>query len=131
MSQRKASRQYGSATLSALRNRIDEYHEVLDCETFMASDLDGNEMAAQSIISFLKAQDAIHSVDTKQTDKSNKLYNVWGWRNYQDDLQEHWEERNELPCGCRAHIPAERDGDTYYCKFCGDSHNRETIKEAL
>lgn len=122
---------YGSATLQSLRNRIDDYSEILYQDTFKATDLDGDRQESKSVISFLKANSAIESVDKLRDEQSNKLINVWGWANHQDELQEHFENRDTLPCGCRSHIPPERDGDTFYCKFCGDGHDRETIKEAL
>jgi len=131
MSQSRNNPVYGSATKSALRNRIDEYSEVLYEDTFKCEDLDAGKQESQSIIQHLKSNNAIRSKEEIKDEVSGKYINVWEWTEQQAHLQEHWENRDELPCGCRSHIPGEQDGDTYYCKFCGDAHSRETIKECL
>ncbi|MFB6197066.1 MAG: hypothetical protein ABEI52_02190 [Halobacteriaceae archaeon] len=113
-----------------LRNYVDDFAEVLDQDRFMTRDLDAPRQTAQSTIGLLKSCGAIKSVDRKQA-VGNKLIHVWAWKNHREYLQEYVEQRDELPCGCRSHVPPEQDGETYYCKFCGAGHSRETVKEAL
>jgi len=106
---------------------------VLYENTFRAADLDADRAASQSIVLFLKGHGAIESKEMKRFGEKRKLLNVWTWvPEMQEYLQDYWEERDELPkCGHRIHIPPERDGDTFYCKFCGEAHDRETIKEVV
>jgi len=134
MSQARKTTSYGSATKSSLRNRIDEYSEILYEDTFKCEDLDGPRDESQAVISFLKSNQAITSKEKIRIkdDGDSKLVNIWEWINHQAHLQDHWENRDELPkCGHRTHIPPERDGDTFYCKFCGEAYDRETIKEVV
>jgi len=122
---------YGSATLAALKNRIDDYADVLYEDQFLCEDMAADRQEAQATIGFLKHHDAIESAEKFVSKPDNKTINRWTWTQFQEDLQDYYESRNELPCGCRTHIPPERDGDTYYCKFCGQGHGRDVIKEAL
>jgi len=135
MSKTNEARSYGSATKSALRNRIDEYSEILYEDRFRNSDLDADRQTAQSIVSFLKHNNAVKSIATKRVEaqgSSTKVINIWAWsKDHQEHLQEHYESRETLPCGCRVHIPPEREGDMYICKFCGEAHDRETIRESV
>jgi len=124
-------RRYGHATLLALKNRIDDYSDVLYEDEFLARDLPMSRVEAKSVVTFLKSKGAIESVGTFVSRPDNKKINRWRWVNYQDDLQEYLKQRDELPCGCRSHVPPEQDGETYYCKFCGTPHSRDIIEAAL
>lgn len=125
-------RRYGPSHLAALRNRIDDYSEVLYDDEFLARDLPMSRIEAKSVVTFLKSKGAIESVETFISKPDNKKINRWQWVNYQDDLQAYLEERDELPCGCRSHVPPEtNDAGEYVCKFCGTPHSRDIIEGAL
>lgn len=116
--------------IARLRNYVDEFAEVLDQQEFLADELDCDENSKQTIINLLKTTGAIEANGrVGHTNRSKTI--KWRWKNYREELQEYLEQRDTLPCNCRVHIPPERDGDTYYCKFCGSPHSRKTVNEAL
>jgi hypothetical protein len=117
----------------SLRHRIDDYKEILyETEPFTIKDMDGggNNNRNRATLRLLESLGAIESVGYEHPNQS-KRRKKYQWTKYQQDLQNYVENRNELPCDCRAHIPSEQDGNTYYCKFCGAGHPREVIKNAL
>lgn len=117
----------------SLRHRIDDYSEILHEDgTFTIKNMDGGGNCNQNraVLRLLESLGAIESVGYEHPNKS-KRRKKYKWVKYQQDLQEYVENRNELPCECRAHIPSKQDGDTYYCKFCGSAHSREVIESAL
>jgi hypothetical protein len=116
---------------AALRNRLDDYKPVLNQERFISPELPGDFHDRQSTLEFMKRYNAITWVERTIPEGKKKPLKVWEWQNYRTYLQGVLEDRDELPCGDRAHIPAQQDGETYYCKFCGEGHDRDTIQEAI
>jgi hypothetical protein len=120
-----------TAALRQLKARIGDYGHVLDRDTFKARHISNDRDEAVAVINYLKGNQAIKAVDSEDDEVSGKHVNVWTWVNYRAQLQKHWKERETLPCGCRPHVPAEQDDQTYYCKFCGTGHSRDVITEVL
>lgn len=112
-----------------LRQHIHDFEEILDMPEFWASDLEGTPGERQAVINLLRTSGAIEKVGSELNGRSKRYR--WGWCQHREYLQEYHEQQDKLPCGCRSHIPGEQDGETYYCKFCGDAHDRQTIREAL
>lgn len=119
------------AQRSTLRNHIEAYKGVLETDEFLTEDLDGTESEQHKAIIVLQKTGAIKSVGRIETEDRDKPVNKWRWAKHRDYLREYLKERDELPCGCRSHIPPERDGEQYVCKFCGDKHDQQQIEAAL
>lgn len=119
---------------ASLRNRIDEFAHLLDQDEFYSRELKGETHAErQSILEVLKTSGAVESVrrELPPDRDDGKPVNVWEWRRFRRELQEYLDNRDELSCGCRVHIPPERDGEIYFCKFCGEGHPKSEVQEAL
>jgi hypothetical protein len=119
------------AQRQSLVNRIDEFEHLLYQDEFWIDDIGEEHHKSQSILEMLKVAGAIESQGRVKREGKSKPVNRWKWVNHREYLKDYLEERNELPCGCRGHVPPEQDGDTYYCKFCGSAHPREVIENAL
>jgi len=113
-----------------LKNRIDDLAPVLYKSEFTIRDLNDDGMRHVTLLRWMTKTGALEKVDTEY-EACNKKYTVYKWQECQGELQQYYEDRNELPCGCRAHIPPERDGEMFVCKHCGDKHTRQVIKESL
>jgi hypothetical protein len=117
----------------SLRHRVDDFTEILyEDGTFTIRDMDGGGANNQNrhVLRLMAQYGAIEAVGYEDANKS-KRRKKYQWKDYQEELQEYVENRDELPCGCRAHIPPEQNGNTYHCKFCGSAHSREVIENAL
>lgn len=120
------------AQKARLENNVERFREVLDKDEFFSRELEAPKEERQTIISILRSAGAIASKGRETPEGECKPINVWQWVNHQDHLQQYVKDRDELPCSCRAHIPPERtEGGEFVCKFCGQGHSRDTIKEAL
>jgi len=117
----------------SLRHRVDDFTEILyEDGTFTIRDMGGGGQDNQNrhVLRLMEQLGAIEHVGYADATKS-KRRKKYQWKDYQQELQEYVENRDELPCGHRIHIPPEQDGDIYYCKFCGSGHCREVIENAL
>jgi len=115
---------------------VDSVLEVLYKDRFTVNDLTGSYQDTHATVMKIRRADAVSVVDeTEVADKTGrmKLINVYAWRpEIQGRLQQYVEERNDLPCSCRAHVPPERDENgLYICKHCGAKHTQDVIKNAL
>jgi len=118
-----------------LRGRVHKFKEILyRDEPFTIRDLDGGPSKNnRSILQVLRQSGAIEKNQRLFPEGNNgKKLIQYEWVKHQEYLQNYFETRPELPCGCRAHIPPERTEDgEFVCKFCGATVSREAVKEAL
>jgi len=121
-------------SIERLTRIVDDIEPVLNQETFLTRELPGEKHERKATVSRLKVCGAIESTEIKYLEKPNhgSYINVWRWVQHRERLIEYLEDRDELPCGCRSHIPAETDDEGRYpCKFCGAKHDKQTIKESI
>lgn len=129
-----------------LFNRIDKIKPVLE--------LDGEWTVhdtphdVRDIVLILKQEGAVDRLRrivksyTREHDRFGKNQGsstvaVYEWRTGpKETLQTYLEERNELPCGHRAHIYNPRGIDGYSCRHCVENdkqpvYSKQEVKEAL
>lgn len=117
---------------------IDDVTDVLYQDQFTAREFACDHITAHSRIQKLRNCDAISKVDETCYERpgssnSKQWLNVYEWdAEIQGRAQQYLEDRDELPCGCRSHVPAETDANgRYVCKFCESKHTESVIRNAL
>lgn len=121
-----------------LTNKIEKIKGITKHREFSIDDIDPDSVSGhetQHWIRYLKESNLIDAVDTEEVkydDTHTRDNTVWRWRDEAwQVIQDYKENTDTLSCGCREHIPPERDGDTFYCKFCGDGVPKEEIEQCL
>lgn len=118
-----------------LRGEIHEIEPLLDLSgEWEVRDLEcDKDNSINSLLLKLHRAGHVEQVDKNYTDNGV----IWTYRWVQQskqEFQDYLDQLNLLPCGHRAHIPPSSgpdDTDKLPCKFCGDLHDKETIKARL
>lgn len=123
---------------NALKRRVDSFKGILYKDEFTVYDFDSDYRNATGAIFVLREYGAIEDTGKTEesvTDTNSQVVKVWKWVDYQEDLQDRYEERDELPCGHRLHIhnPPNSEPDQFGCKFCDGRviFSEETIRELM
>jgi len=118
-----------------LRGRVDRFTEILyRDDPFTIRDMDGQaKRDNRAVLRTLRDCGAIVKNQRIYPEgNGGKKLIQYEWAKHQAYLQEYYENRNELPCGHRSHIPPERTEDGgYICKFCGEAVSRQAVENAL
>lgn len=127
-----AEGEHKSRYWNALKNRVHKFADVLYQDSFTVRDMEADEDTGQGIIMTLARAGCIDWDERKQYEPGEKAIKVWEWQKMRTELVEYYENRDELPCGDRPHIPAHTDENgKYICKYCGAKHSRGVIENAL
>lgn len=124
-----------------LRNVYEEHREVVELliqrDQWAVDDVPMHGKPYVAAVHALQNSQAIREVDQRWRDRddhhSGNFVSVWEWVGQKRELlREYVDGRNELPCGCRAHV-YHKDGGGYGCRYCDveREYSRETVKEAI
>lgn len=135
MSKSKYQTTSSQGAIARLENIADDFAVVLDQQTFWTSELPGGKQQQRATVARLKSCGAVESIGMHKKelqDNHGSYVNKWEWTKHRDCLIDYMEDRDELPCGDRAHIPPEtNEQGQYLCKFCGTPYTEAAIRRAL
>jgi hypothetical protein len=123
-----------AGSVQRLEKIVDDIEPILDQQTFLTRELPGEKTHRKATVARLKVCGAVESLEVFRPDADTRgsYINKWKWIRHREHLQQYLADRNELPCGCRSHVPPETDDQgQYLCKFCGTAHTEQQIREAL
>jgi len=121
-----------------LRNIYEDWTAVMDvlidADEFCSVDLDCEKHAYRSVIKKLQAIGAVRRVGQRRQEYKNcsNLVYEWAWEPaVVEKLREYVEDRDQLPCGHRAHVHHHDDG--YGCQYCDEQRDftRETVEAVI
>jgi len=118
-----------------LKNNADKFHPILNQSgTFRTCDLSGDSPQNHyGAMQLLKQTGAIEIVGRDRGGNGGTRVCTYQWnRPHKDYLESYLEDRNELPCGHRAHIFNDPEVGLS-CKFCDGQpeYDEQTVKKAL
>lgn len=125
-------------SVQLLIKNADQLRPLFNHKRFTINDLDPDDFDTKrpaDYIRMLKEGNAIEKVDEKEITGSrgkSRLIGVWEWNEgLWNRMMDYYDNRNELPCGCRVQFQNERGVDGYSCKACGAVYSREVIEQFL
>jgi len=131
--------------LEQLQNNIERLEPLFQAgpeETWTAREIEGDNKAIMGSLRFACRTGAIQKVGKVQLDREDgsghsDIRNQYEWRTaVREDLIEYLQDRNELPCGHKAHVFNHRDVEGLSCKYCIEEgrkpqYDKETVRECL